>query len=88
MIKTFRSVVQFDRITLDPVDRRLKKCVSVEDMRRVAKRRLPRGVFDYIDGGAENERSVERNVAAFEHVFDAFWSRFQAGGFDGPEQVR
>jgi L-lactate dehydrogenase (cytochrome) len=65
MINTFRSVVQFDRIALDPVERRLKKCVSVEDTRRVAKRRLPRGVFDYIDGGAEDERALERNVAAF-----------------------
>ena len=31
--------------------------LTVEDMRRIAKRRLPQGVFDYIDGGAEDERS-------------------------------
>lgn len=65
MIATFRSVVRFRRPTLNPVDRRLQRCVSVEDMRRIAKRRLPHGVFDYIDGGAEDERSLSRNSAAF-----------------------
>ncbi len=65
MIETFRSVVQFDEITLDAVERRLKKIASVEDYRKYAKRRLPFGVFDYIDGGAEDERTLERNVSAF-----------------------
>ncbi len=65
MINTFRSVVQFDRIPLDPVARRLKAAASVEDYRRIAKRRLPHGVFDYIDGGADDERTLVRNVAAF-----------------------
>jgi L-lactate dehydrogenase (cytochrome) len=65
MIETFRSVVRFKRPTLDPVERRLLQCVSVEDMRRIARRRLPRGVFDYIDGGAEDERAMARNVDAF-----------------------
>jgi len=65
MINTFRSVVQFDQITLDPVARRLKSAASVDDYRRIAKRRLPHGVFDYIDGGAEDERTLARNVDAF-----------------------
>ncbi len=65
MIDTFRSVVKFDTPTLDPVERRLRRTASVEDFRRIAKRRLPRGVFDYIDGGAEDERSLARNVDAF-----------------------
>ncbi len=70
MINTVRSVVQFDRITLDPVERRLKSAASVEDFRRIAKRRLPHGVFDYIDGGAEDERTLKRNVDAFaDHEF-------------------
>ena len=65
MWDTFRSVVQFDRLTLDPVQRRLRSAASVEDLRRIAKRRLPHGVFDYIDGGAEDERSLAHNVAAY-----------------------
>lgn len=65
MWDTFRSVVQFDRISLDPVERRLKSAATVEDLRKIAKRRLPHGVFDYIDGGAEDERSLAHNAAAF-----------------------
>jgi L-lactate dehydrogenase (cytochrome) len=40
----------------------------VEDLRREAKRRLPRVVFDYIDGGAEDERTLRANCRAFEEV--------------------
>jgi L-lactate dehydrogenase (cytochrome) len=65
MVSTFRSVVRFRKPTLDPVERRLRRCVSVEDYRRVAERRLPRGVFDYIDGAAEDERTMRGNVEAF-----------------------
>jgi L-lactate dehydrogenase (cytochrome) len=68
MIKTFRSVVQFDKVTLDPIERRLKKAASVEDYRKIAKRRLPFGVFDYIDGGAEDERTLAANTAGFSQI--------------------
>jgi L-lactate dehydrogenase (cytochrome) len=39
--------------------------ISVEDYRRRAKRRLPRFLFDYIDGGANAEETMARNVGAF-----------------------
>jgi L-lactate dehydrogenase (cytochrome) len=65
MYDTFRSVVQFRKFELDPATRRLRKAITVDDMRRIAKRRLPRGVFDYIDGGAEDERSLTLNSAGF-----------------------
>ncbi len=65
MWDTFRSVVQFDKLTLHPIDRRLRRAATIDDFRTFARRRLPRGVFDYIDGGAEDERSLARNVAAF-----------------------
>ncbi len=42
--------------------------VSIEDCRRIAKRRLPSGVFDYIDGAAEDERTAGRNVSAFSRI--------------------
>lgn len=41
---------------------------SVVDYRRLAERRLPRQLFDYIDGGAYEERTLEDNVAAFGRV--------------------
>jgi L-lactate dehydrogenase (cytochrome) len=63
--QTLRSVVRVERLELDPVERRLRRAASVADLRRLAKRRLPGGVFDYIDGGAEDERTLAANVAAF-----------------------
>ena len=44
------------------------RVVNIEDLRRAAKRRLPRVVFDYIDGGAEDERTLRANCRAFEDV--------------------
>jgi L-lactate dehydrogenase (cytochrome) len=68
MIDTVRSVVQLRPIELDPVTRRLSTAADVGDLRRIAKRRLPGGVFDYIDGGAEDEISLERNVTSFRQL--------------------
>ena len=44
------------------------RVINIEDLRRIAKRRLPRVVFDYIDGGAEAERTLRANCQAFEAV--------------------
>ncbi len=68
MYQTFRSAVQFRSLETDLVERRLRGAVNVDDLRRIAKRRLPRGVFDYIDGGADDERSIVRNAAGFERI--------------------
>jgi L-lactate dehydrogenase (cytochrome) len=42
--------------------------VNIEDLRQAAKRRLPRVVFDYIDGGAEAEQTLRANTRVFEEV--------------------
>ena len=68
MLRTLRSVLRFRRVEIDPVARRLSRVASVEDLRRIARRRLPGGVFDYIDGGAEDEWSLERNTSAFREL--------------------
>src|SRR5438034_11042538 len=44
------------------------RVVNIEDLRRAAKRRLPRVVFDYIDGGAEDELTLRANRRAFKDV--------------------
>jgi isopentenyl diphosphate isomerase/L-lactate dehydrogenase-like FMN-dependent dehydrogenase len=44
------------------------RVLNIEDLRRAAKRRLPRVVFDYIDGGAEDESTLRANRLAFESV--------------------
>jgi (S)-mandelate dehydrogenase len=46
----------------------LSKAVSIEDLRGAAKRRLPRAIFDFFDGGAEDEVTLRENRAAFERV--------------------
>jgi L-lactate dehydrogenase (cytochrome) len=63
--RTLRSVVRLERFETDPVERRLRRAASVADLRRIAKRRLPGGVFDYIDGAAEDERTLAANEAAY-----------------------
>src|ERR1700733_8620910 len=42
------------------------RVVNIDDLRRLAKRRLPRAVFDYIDGGADRELTLRENCRAFE----------------------
>lgn len=42
--------------------------INIADLRRAARRRLPRTVFDYIDGGADGEFTLRENVRAFEDV--------------------
>ena len=42
--------------------------VNIDDLRRGAKRRLPRAVFDYIDGGADRENTLDRNSRAYNDI--------------------
>ncbi|HYL85537.1 MAG TPA: alpha-hydroxy acid oxidase [Candidatus Angelobacter sp.] len=42
------------------------RVVNIHDLRLLAKKRLPRGVFDYVDGGADDERTLQENIHAFE----------------------
>jgi L-lactate dehydrogenase (cytochrome) len=44
------------------------RAVNIDDLRRLSKRRLPRVVFDYIDGGAGAEVTLRENCRAFESV--------------------
>jgi L-lactate dehydrogenase (cytochrome) len=44
---------------------RLDRVFNVADMRRQARRRLPRPIFDYIDGGADDEAALANNADAF-----------------------
>jgi (S)-mandelate dehydrogenase len=46
----------------------LHKAINIEDLRRMARRRLPRAIFDFFDGGAEDEVTLRENRAAFARV--------------------
>ncbi len=47
---------------------RLTDCHNFHDFRRLAQRRLPGPIFNYIDGAADDETTYRRNTAAFEEV--------------------
>jgi (S)-mandelate dehydrogenase len=44
---------------------RVDQAVNIEDLHRMAKRRLPKVAFDFIEGGLEDERGLDRNTEAF-----------------------
>jgi isopentenyl diphosphate isomerase/L-lactate dehydrogenase-like FMN-dependent dehydrogenase len=44
------------------------RVVNIGDLRRIAQLRLPRAVFDYVDGGADGEVTLRENTRAFEEV--------------------
>ncbi len=44
----------------------VQNCHSIDDLRSLAKRRLPAPVFGFLDGGAETEGTMRRNIAAFD----------------------
>ena len=46
----------------------LDRAVNIEDLRALTQRRLPRAIFDFFDGGAEDEVTLRENRAAFERV--------------------
>lgn len=47
------------------VNRRIMRANNIADLRSLARRRLPRPIFDYIDGGADDEITLGRNASAF-----------------------
>jgi (S)-mandelate dehydrogenase len=46
----------------------LSRALSIEDLRRIARARTPRSIFDFFDGGAEDEATLRANRAAFERI--------------------
>jgi L-lactate dehydrogenase (cytochrome) len=48
--------------------RRLARCFSIEDLGRLARRRLPLGAWAYLEGGGEDEYTLRRNRAAFDEL--------------------
>ena len=60
------SLLRLQRPRLPSDAAALARCHTVDDLRTAARRRLPRAAFDYIDGGAEDEVTLQRNRAAFD----------------------
>jgi L-lactate dehydrogenase (cytochrome) len=47
---------------------RLEYVVNVDEFRSIARRRLPRMIFDFVDGGAEDELTLRANARAFDRI--------------------
>ncbi|WP_109472221.1 alpha-hydroxy acid oxidase [Ornithinimicrobium cavernae] len=62
------ELMKFKKFERNGRRRRLQSAQTIEDLRRIAKRRTPAAAFDYTDGGAEDEISLKRAVQAFEDV--------------------
>jgi len=60
-----RQLIQMKPVELDATRRRLSACHDIADLRVAGRRRTPRPVFDYVDGGADEELSVRANTRAF-----------------------
>lgn len=60
-----RQIVRLRSVEWDAAQRRLAACHDIDDLRHAARRRIPRPVFDYVDGAADAEITSAENTAAF-----------------------
>ena len=67
-IKDFAPLLKFKVPDTNATRRRLSSAYTIEDLRRIAKRRTPIGPFDYTEGGADHEISIDRSRQAFMDV--------------------
>ena len=60
-----RQLIQMKPVELDATRRRLSACHDIADLRAAGRRLTPRPVFNYVDGGADEELSLRANTRAF-----------------------
>ena len=63
-----KEFMTFKKPSLDFAGNRLEKALTIYDLRKIAKRRTPAAAFDYTDGAAEGEFSMNRARQAFEDI--------------------
>jgi L-lactate dehydrogenase (cytochrome) len=61
-------LIRFKRPEFDAAKRRLSAALTIEDLQKIARRRTPKAAFDYTDGAAEAEISLERARQAFRDI--------------------
>ena len=62
------ELLKFRRVELNGRKRRLAAAHTIWDLREIAKARTPKGPFDYTDGGAESEISLNRSREIFRNI--------------------
>ncbi len=68
IFRNLQSVIRFRKPQFSRRRRRFERAANIDDLRAIAKRRLPGGIFDYIDGAAEDEWSARNNVQAYSQI--------------------
>ena len=67
-LKNYRQLMRFRKPIFNNIDRRLSRAHTIYDLRDIAKKVTPIGPFDYTDGAAEGEISLNRARRAFEDI--------------------
>lgn len=67
-VNDLAPLMKFKKPEFDAKKRRLDAALTIEDLRRIAKRRTPKAAFDYTDGSAETEISIGRAREAFADI--------------------
>jgi L-lactate dehydrogenase (cytochrome) len=67
-VRDLAPLIRFRKPRLDRTQRRLEAALTIQDLRRIAKRRTPKAAFDYTDGAAEDELTIRRARQAFRDI--------------------
>src|SRR6201996_5077892 len=67
-VRDLAPLMRFRKPRLGRAQRRLDAAQTIDDLRRIAKRRTPKAAFDYTDGAAEDEISIARARQAFRDI--------------------
>lgn len=61
-------LLKFKRFEFNPTKRRLNNAFTIYDLRKIAHRRTPQAPFDYTDGGADQEITMNKSREVFEQI--------------------
>ena len=64
----FIGLIEWKFPTLRRISRNVDKAVTIYDLKKLAKKRVPRATYDYVEGGAHQEISYERSAQAFQNL--------------------
>lgn len=67
-VRDLAPLIRFRKPRFDRTQRRLDSTLTIHDLRRIARRHTPRAAFDYTDGAAEDEVSLDRARQAFADI--------------------
>lgn len=67
-LSEIRELIGLGELRLPNAKNRLNRCHTVDNIGTLARKKLPRAITDYIDGGAESEITLKENIAAFRRV--------------------